>query len=267
GIHGGEVIATGKASEVMKHKKSITGRYLSGTFKIAIPSERKKAKDWIKLKGVTKNNLNKLDVEIPLGGLVCITGVSGSGKSTLVHQGLVPAVKNYLRKNTEGKTNYHSISGVDVIDQIIELDQTPIGRTPKSNPATYTKLFDDIRALFSSTNEAKIRGYKQGRFSFNVKGGRCEACEGNGVIKVEMNFLPDVFIKCSECDGRRYNKETLSVTYRGKNIADVLEMSIEEAEGFFENHPKIKRALKTLNSVGLGYMKLGQASTTLSGGE
>jgi excinuclease ABC subunit A len=211
--------------------------------------------------------LNKLDVEIPLGGLVCITGVSGSGKSTLVHEALVPGVKNYLKHLHQVKTCYHSISGVGSVDQIIELDQSPIGRTPKSNPATYTKLFDEIRKLYANTNEAKIRGFKQGRFSFNVKGGRCETCEGNGVIKVEMNFLPDVYITCSDCGGQRYNQETLNILYRGKNIADVLNMSIEEAKEFFANHKKIHRTLSVLDSVGLGYIKLGQSSTTLSGGE
>ena len=266
GVHGGEIVAHGTPAKVKK-AKSITGEYLARKLVIEVPRERKTFDKFISLKGVTKNNLNKLDIDIPIGGFVCITGVSGSGKSTLVHHALVPGAKNYLNKNHEYPVNYKSISGVKNIDQIIEIDQSPIGKTPKSNPATYTKLFDQIRTLFANTNEAKIRGYKAGRFSFNVKGGRCESCEGNGQIKVEMNFLPDVFITCSECNGKRYNQETLNITYRGKTIADVLDMSIEEAKEFFEHHTKIHRALATLDSVGLGYIKLGQSSTTLSGGE
>lgn len=266
GIHGGEIVATGSPAQVKK-SSCITGKFLSGKEKIEVPDKRRKLEHEITIKGIEKNNLHQLDVSIPLGGLVCITGVSGSGKSTLVHSALVPGVKNYLKRYHSSKTCYQSITGVKHIDQIIELDQSPIGRTPKSNPATYTKLFDDIRNLFASTNEAKVRGYKSGRFSFNVKGGRCETCEGNGVIKVEMNFLPDVFITCSDCGGKRYNQETLNITYRGKNIADVLDMSIEEAHEFFANHKKIHRALGVLESVGLGYIKLGQSSTTLSGGE
>lgn len=266
GIHGGQIVATGTPEEI-KNTDSITGQYLGRKLIIEVPKKRRNLTGLIKIKEIQKNNLNKLNVEIPLGGLICISGVSGSGKSTLIHEALVPGVKNYLKHLHNVKTCYHSITGVGDIDQIIELDQSAIGRTPKSNPATYTKLFDEIRLLFSSTNEAKIRGYKQGRFSFNVKGGRCESCEGNGVIKVEMNFLPDVFITCSDCSGKRYNQETLNVTYRGKNISDVLNMSIEEAKTFFENHKKIHRALTVLDSVGLGYIKLGQSSTTLSGGE
>lgn len=266
GIHGGEIVATGTPSEIVKCD-SITANYLSGKLKIAVPSTRKKLKNFIKMKGINKNNLENLDLELPTGGLVAITGVSGSGKSTLVHHALVPGVKNYIKKKDEYRVCYKSISGAAHIDQVIEIDQSPIGKTPKSNPATYTKLFDTIRALYSETSESKIRGYKQGRFSFNVKGGRCETCEGNGQIKVEMNFLPDVYIKCSDCGGKRYNQETLNITYRGKNIADVLEMSIEEAREFFKHHKKIHRALDTLFSVGLGYIKLGQSSTTLSGGE
>ena len=266
GIHGGEIVCQGTPTQIKK-SKSITGRFLSGKESIDIPSYRRDLKDVIKLKEVTRNNLKKLSVDIPIGGLVCITGVSGSGKSTLVHKALVPGIKNTLNKNETKKKSYKSISGVSKIDQVIEIDQSPIGRTPKSNPATYTKLFDNIRALYANTNEAKIRGYKQGRFSFNVKGGRCETCEGNGVIKVEMNFLPDVYITCSDCNGKRYNQETLNITYRGKTIADVLGMSIEEAKDFFQNHKKIHRTLETLDGIGLGYIKLGQSSTTLSGGE
>jgi excinuclease ABC subunit A len=268
GLHGGEVVAAGTPDEIKKNRQSITGKYLSGERKIQIPTERKKLSNKIILSKAEEHNLKGVTLSLPLGGLVCITGVSGSGKSTLVHKVLIPAIKNYLSRGRRGNSaNYHSITGVDKILGIIELDQTPIGRTPHSNPATYTGLFDDIRNIFSQTNESKIRGYKPGRFSFNVKGGRCETCEGNGVIKIEMHFLPDVYVTCSECRGSRYNNETLSVLYRGKNISDVLSMSIEEAAPFFENHPKVNRALKVLNDVGLGYIKLGQPATTLSGGE
>ena len=268
GIHGGEIVAAGTPEEVKKNKKSITGKYLSGELKIQIPEKRRQLKDFIILDKAREHNLQDVTLKLPLGGMTCITGVSGSGKSTLVHKVLIPAIKNYLSRGRRGSTaNYRSVSGVDKIQSLIELDQSPIGRTPHSNPATYTGLFDAIRNIFSQTNESKIRGYKPGRFSFNVKGGRCETCEGNGVLKIEMHFLPDVYVTCSECRGSRYNNETLSILYRGKNIADVLAMSIEEAEGFFENHPKINRALKVLNAVGLGYIKLGQPATTLSGGE
>lgn len=266
GVHGGEVVALG-APEQFKKAGSLTAQYLSGKKKIPVPKQRKKLVEKITIKGITKNNLNKLDVEIPLEGLVVVSGVSGSGKSTLVHKALAPGVKNFLKKKGDSRGCYKSISGVENVDQVLEIDQSPIGRTPKSNPATYTKLFDSIRNLFANTNEAKVRGYKSGRFSFNVKGGRCESCEGNGVIKVEMNFLPDVYITCSECGGSRYNKETLSIAYRGKNIADVLGMTIEEAKDFFQHHTKIHRALAVLDEIGLGYIKLGQSSTTLSGGE
>ena len=268
GLHGGEVVSAGTPAEVMKDKKSITGKYLSGELKIEVPKERKKLTKKITLNKAKEHNLNDVTVSIPLHGLTCITGVSGSGKSTLIHKILVPAIKSYLTRGRRGsQANYHSITGVDQILSLIELDQSPIGRTPHSNPATYTGMFDDIRNIFSQTNESKVRGYKPGRFSFNVKGGRCETCEGNGMLKIEMHFLPDVFVTCSECRGSRYNNETLSVLYRGKNIADVLAMTIEEAEPFFENHPKVNRALKVLNAVGLGYIKMGQPATTLSGGE
>lgn len=268
GIHGGDIVAAGTPEEVRKNKKSITGKYLSGEIKIEIPKERRKLTKKITLNKARENNLQDVTLHLPLGGMTCITGVSGSGKSTLVHKVLIPAVKNYLSRGRRSSTaNYHSITGVDQVQSIIELDQAPIGRTPHSNPATYTGLFDDIRNIYSMTNESKVRGYKPGRFSFNVKGGRCESCEGNGVIKIEMHFLPDVYVTCSQCRGSRYNDETLSILYRGKNIADVLAMSIEEAVGFFENHPKVHRALKVLNEVGLGYIKLGQPATTLSGGE
>lgn len=268
GIHGGEVVASGTPEEVKKQKNSITGRYLSGTQQIAIPKMRRSLSDKITLNKAREHNLKDVTLQFPLGGMVCITGVSGSGKSTLVHKVLIPAIKNYLsRTRRTSSANYHSIMGVDKIQGIIELDQSPIGRTPHSNPATYTGLFDDIRNIFSQTNESKVRGYKPGRFSFNVKGGRCETCEGNGMLKIEMHFLPDVYVTCSDCRGSRYNNETLSILYRGKNISDVLNMSIEEAAPFFENHPKVNRALKVLNDVGLGYIKLGQPATTLSGGE
>ncbi|MDA8792370.1 excinuclease ABC subunit UvrA [Bacteriovoracaceae bacterium] len=267
GIHGGEVVVVGPMDKIIKNKKSLTGQFLSGRDQIEYALPRKVGKHELKLMNFSCHNVQKLNAVIPLGGLVGISGVSGSGKSTFVHQGIVPAIKNTLDKKSEHPIHYKAITGVDEIQSIIELDQTPIGRTPKSNPATYTKLFDEIRTLFSQTKDSKMKGYKPGRFSFNVKGGRCESCEGNGMVKVEMNFLPDVFITCSECKGRRYNSETLKVTYRGQNVADVLQMSIEEARDFFENHPKINRILSTLFDVGLGYMKLGQSATTLSGGE
>lgn len=268
GLHGGTVVAAGTPEEVKKNKDSITGRYLTGANKIEVPKKRRSLENHIVLSKAREHNLKDVTLKLPLGGITCITGVSGSGKSTLIHKILVPAIKNQLSRGRRGSTqNFQSITGVNHIQSLIELDQSPIGRTPHSNPATYTGLFDNIRNIFSMTNESKIRGYKPGRFSFNVKGGRCETCEGNGVLKIEMHFLPDVFVTCSECRGSRYNNETLSILYRGKNIADVLDMSIEEAEPFFENHPKINRALKVLNSVGLGYIKLGQPATTLSGGE
>lgn len=269
GIHGGEIVSIGETSKVLKQNKSATAKFLNGDLKIEIPTERRILKDKLVIKSAKEHNLKNLNFTLPLGGLVCLTGVSGSGKSTLVHKVLVPAVKSELPGDNDHhrKHNFKSMSGNEIIKSIIELDQSPIGRTPHSNPATYTGLFDDIREIFSTTPESQIRGYKPGRFSFNVKGGRCEDCEGNGVKKIEMHFLPDVYITCSECRGTRYNNETLSVLYKGKNIADILQMSIEEGAEFFKNHPKIHRVLNTLNSVGLGYMKLGQPATTLSGGE
>lgn len=271
GIHGGEVVAHGPIEKLMKDKKSLTAKFLNNSITIDVPKVRKKATKFIKLNGANEHNVKDLNVSIPLGGLVCVTGVSGSGKSTLVHKILVPAIKNRLANSSNKvlyqKSNYNAIAGVDELKTIIELDQSPIGRTPHSNPATYTGLFDDIRDIFASTNESQIRGYKPGRFSFNVKGGRCEECEGNGVKKIEMHFLPDVYITCTECNGTRYNAETLSVLYKGKNISEILELSIEEGAEFFKNHTKISRVLETLTSVGLGYMKLGQPATTLSGGE
>jgi excinuclease ABC subunit A len=269
GRQGGEVVKAGKTASFIKDKKSITAKYLNGQEAIKVPAIRRKASDFIELKGATHNNLEKVDVRIPIDSLVCITGVSGSGKSTLLHEVLVPACKNQITPmgGLYNRKNYHSISNLSSFKSIIELDQSPIGRTPHSNPATYTNLFDTIRKLYSQTPESQIRGYKQGRFSFNVKGGRCEECEGNGVKKIEMHFLPDVYITCSECKGRRYNNETLSVLYKGQSIADVLDMTIDDAYLFFKNHPKLNRILYTLISVGLGYMKLGQPATTLSGGE
>lgn len=269
GIHGGTIVAQGTPKQFEALKGSLTAAYLKGESTIEVPKNRRKAKGHLKLSGAVANNLKKLTVEFPLGGLTCVTGVSGSGKSTLIHRVLVPAVKEKLAKNTDtfAKKNYNSLTGTDILKTLIELDQSPIGRTPHSNPATYTGLFDEIRTLFSRTPESQIRGYKPGRFSFNVKGGRCEECEGNGVKKIEMHFLPDVFITCQSCFGKRYNPDTLSVLYKGKSIADILDMSIEEAYEFFKNHTKAARVLKTLLDVGLGYIKLGQPATTLSGGE
>ncbi|OIQ18413.1 MAG: excinuclease ABC subunit A [Bacteriovorax sp. MedPE-SWde] len=270
GIHGGEVVSHGKTADFIKNKDSITAEYLKGKKLIPVPKKRRELTEFIKLKGAKHNNLSGIDVEIPLNVLACVTGVSGSGKSTLVHEVLIPALKSKLtraNKSLYEKTNYKSLTGEGKIKTVIELDQSPIGRTPNSNPATYTGLFDDIRKLYASTPESQIRGYKQGRFSFNVKGGRCEECEGNGVKKIEMHFLPDVYITCPECHGKRYNNETLSILYRGKSVADILAMTIEEAHEFLANHPRMARILKTMNDVGLGYMKLGQAATTLSGGE
>lgn len=269
GIHGGQIVAHGTPDQILK-KKTITSNYLTGKQEIEIPKERRTAKKFIKLLGAKDNNLQKIDIEIPLSTLTCITGVSGSGKSTLVHNVLTPAVRTHLTKKDKQlyhRNNYRAITGLSDIKSIIELDQSPIGRTPHSNPATYSGVFDQIRTLYSKTPESQVRGYKPGRFSFNVKGGRCEACEGNGVKKIEMHFLPDVFIECSECRGTRFNKETLSILYKGKSIADVLNMTIEEAHEFFSNHTKMNRILGTMVSVGLGYMKMGQPATTLSGGE
>lgn len=269
GVHGGDIVAQGSYNQILKAKDSLTAQYLTGKKKI-LTSYHRLLDTFLTLLGATQNNINNLDIRIPLNGFCCISGVSGSGKSTLVHSILVPALKYHLSKKNRSLhkfDNYRSLEGFENIDSIIELDQSPIGRTPHSNPATYTGLFDDIRKVFANTQESKIRGHKPGRFSFNVKGGRCEECEGNGTIKVEMHFLPDIHIICSECNGKRYNKETLDIYYRSKNIADVLDMTIDEAHDFFLNHPKIKRALSAMKSVGLGYIKLGQSATTLSGGE
>lgn len=268
GIHGGQVIAQGTPEEVMQDESSLTGQYLSGKKFIEVPLERRATNErWIEVVGAKENNLRNINVKIPLGVFVAVTGVSGSGKSTFVNEILYKTLARDLNRAKTRPGEHKEIRGLDHIDKVIDIDQSPIGRTPRSNPATYTGVFDDIRDLYSSTNEAKVRGYKKGRFSFNIKGGRCEACRGDGIIKIEMHFLPDVYVPCEICKGKRYNRETLEVKYKGQSIADVLEMTIEDGCSFFENIPKIHRKLKTLLDVGLGYMKLGQPATTLSGGE
>ncbi|AIL11087.1 excinuclease ABC subunit A [Streptococcus pyogenes] len=268
GEFGGEIIASGTPKQVAKNKKSITGQYLSGKKFIPVPLERRSGNGrFIEIKGAAQNNLQHLDVRFPLGKFIAVTGVSGSGKSTLVNSILKKAVAQKLNRNADKPGKYHSISGIEHIERLIDIDQSPIGRTPRSNPATYTGVFDDIRDLFAQTNEAKIRGYKKGRFSFNVKGGRCEACSGDGIIKIEMHFLPDVYVPCEVCHGRRYNSETLEVHYKEKNIAEVLDMTVDDALVFFSAIPKIARKIQTIKDVGLGYVTLGQPATTLSGGE
>ena len=268
GVHGGNVIAQGTAEEIKNIPDSITGQYLSGRKKIAVPKKRRKAKPVsITIKGAKENNLKDLDVKIPLGVFTCVTGVSGSGKSSLINEVLYKNLAKKIYGSSEKGGKCKEILGVENIDKIINIDQSPIGRTPRSNPATYTGVFDYIRDIFANTNEAKLRGYQKGRFSFNVAGGRCEACQGDGVLKIEMHFLPDVYVPCEVCKGKRYNKETLEVKYKGKSISDILEMTVEEALEFFANIPKIKQKIQTLYDVGLGYIKLGQPSTTLSGGE
>lgn len=268
GNQGGEIVAAGTPKQVEKNPKSLTGQYLSGKREIAVPKERRKGNGKkIKVTGAAENNLKSIDAEFPLGKFVAVTGVSGSGKSTLVNQILKKALAQKLNRNSNKPGKFKKITGYNNIEKLVDIDQSPIGRTPRSNPATYTSVFDDIRDLFAQTNEAKIRGYKKGRFSFNVKGGRCEACRGDGIIKIEMHFLPDVYVPCEVCHGKRYNSETLEVHYKGKNIADILEMTVEDAVEFFKHIPKIHRKLQTIVDVGLGYVTMGQPATTLSGGE
>ncbi|MDE5588997.1 MAG: ATP-binding cassette domain-containing protein, partial [Acetatifactor sp.] len=267
GSHGGEVIACGTAEEIMQVPESITGQYLSGALKIPVPKERRKPAGWLTVKGAQENNLKNIDAEFPLGVMTCVTGVSGSGKSSLVNEILYKRLARDLNRARCIPGKHKGILGIDQLDKVIAIDQSPIGRTPRSNPATYTGVFDQIRDLFASTADAKAKGYSKGRFSFNVKGGRCEACGGDGIIKIEMHFLPDVYVPCEVCGGKRYNRETLDVKYKGKNIFDVLDMTVEEALPFFENLPSIRNKIQTLYDVGLSYVKLGQPSTTLSGGE
>ena len=267
GEHGGEVVAKGTAKEIMKNKNSITGKYLSGKLRVPVPEKRRKPTGYLKVKGAKENNLKNINVKIPLGVFTCVTGVSGSGKSSLVNEIIYKSLARELNRARTIPGKFKEIEGIEQLDKVINIDQSPIGRTPRSNPATYTGMFDIIRDLFAATMDAKERGYKKGRFSFNVKGGRCEACSGDGILKVEMHFLPDVYVPCEVCGGKRYNRETLEVKYKGKNIYDVLEMTVEEAMEFFKNVPRIYNKVKTLYDVGLGYIRLGQPSTQLSGGE
>ena len=268
GVHGGEIVAQGKIADICACPESITGEYLSGKRKIAVPKQRRQLGErFLTIQGAQANNLKNIDVKIPLGIFTVITGVSGSGKSTLINDILYNALAHKLHASKTRAVGYKDILGLEHLDKVINIDQSPIGRTPRSNSATYTGVFDYIRELFSQTTEAKMRNYKAGRFSFNVKGGRCEACQGDGMNKIEMNFLPDVYIPCEVCKAKRYNRETLEVHYKGKNISDVLEMVVDEAVEFFQNIPRIQRKLAVLQEVGLGYIRLGQAATTLSGGE
>ena len=267
GIHGGRIVAQGTVEDIKACPESLTGQYLSGVRRIPVPVRRRKPTGWLTVRGAKEHNLKNIDVKIPLGVLCCVTGVSGSGKSSLVNEILYKHLAKVLNRAKTRPGQFDAMEGVEQLDKIICIDQSPIGRTPRSNPATYTGLFDLIRKVFALCPEAKARGYKENRFSFNVKGGRCEACGGDGLLKIEMHFLPDIYVPCEVCKGKRYNRETLEVTYKGKNIYEVLEMNVEEAMAFFENHQLILRKLETLYDVGLGYMKLGQASTTLSGGE
>ena len=268
GLHGGKVIASGTVEEVLKNKDSLTAKYLTGEYKIEVPKKRRKGNGkYLEVKGAKENNLKNINVKIPLGVFNCVTGVSGSGKSTLVNEIILKTISNNLYKSKEIPGKHKEIKGIENIDKVVNISQAPIGRTPRSNPATYVGVFDDIRDVFSQTKEAKVRGYDKGRFSFNVKGGRCEACWGDGVKKIEMHFLPDVYVPCEVCGGTRYNSETLQIKYKDKNIYDVLEMRVEEALEFFENVPKVKNKLEMLKDVGLSYIKLGQSAPTLSGGE
>ena len=268
GIHGGEVVATGTPEEVAKNKNSITGDYLSGRRKIEVPKTRRAGNgSFLKIVGAAENNLKNVNVDLPLGCFIAVTGVSGSGKSSLINSVLYNTLARDLNRAVTYPGKVESVEGLENLDKVIAIDQSPIGRTPRSNPATYTGLFTDIRNLFAKTRDAKARGFDAGRFSFNVRGGRCEACEGDGVKCIEMNFLPDVYVKCDVCGGKRYNRDTLDIKYKGKNIYDVLEMSVEEGLYFFDGLPQIQKKLKTLFDVGLGYIKIGQSSTTLSGGE
>ena len=267
GEHGGQLVAAGTAEEIMACSESITGAYLSGRRKIPVPETRRTPTGWLTIKGAAENNLKNIEVRFPLGVMTCVTGVSGSGKSSLVNEILYKTLARKLNRARTIPGKYKAIEGAEQLDKVIAIDQSPIGRTPRSNPATYTGVFDQIRDLFAATPDAKSRGYKKGRFSFNVKGGRCEACSGDGIIKIEMHFLPDVYVPCEVCQGKRYNRETLEVKYKGKSIYDVLDMTVEEALEFFDSVPSIRRKIETLNDVGLSYIKLGQPSTTLSGGE
>ena len=268
GVHGGNVIATGTVEDIKRNPNSITGAYLSGRKQIKIPEKRRKSNGKaIEIKGACENNLKNINVKIPLGVFTCVTGVSGSGKSTLINEILYKGLAKELYNASDFPGKHDKILGIQNIDKVINIDQSPIGKTPRSNPATYTGVFDLIRDIFAGTNEAKLRGYEKGRFSFNVSGGRCETCQGDGVLKIEMHFLPDIYVPCEVCHGKRYNRETLEVKYKGKSIYDVLDMTVEEALEFFSNIPKIKQKIQTLYDVGLGYIKLGQPSTTLSGGE
>ena len=267
GENGGEVVASGTAEEIMKNPKSLTGAYLSGRLQIPVPCERRKPTDFIEIRGAAENNLKNVNVKIPLGIMTVVTGVSGSGKSSLINEVLYKTLARDLNRARTIPGKHKEIVGEEKLDKIIDIDQSPIGRTPRSNPATYTGVFDMIRDLFASTSDAKAKGYSKGRFSFNVKGGRCEACSGDGIVKIEMNFLPDVYVPCEVCHGKRYNRETLDVKYKGKSIYDVLNMTVDEALEFFENVPQIRRKIETLKEVGLGYVRLGQPSTQLSGGE